>query len=320
MLTSAEATRWHLRRARHTIHTDSTHPPKKHFAMITDNLPASIHSTSFDVQGLSIAALRSNPGARHRVLAVHGWLDNANSFIPLCALLPDVDLVAIDLPGHGHSAHLGPGAHYHFIDIMSWAHGVAEALKWQNFHYMGHSLGGCIAPFIAAAHPESVSSITMLEATGPITETPAQLPDRLKRSITDYMAFPKYKTRCFKSLEDATNARLQATTMSRSAAQLIVERQLKKTTGGYTWRYDQRHRSTSPIYQTEQQIHAVLEAVTCPALAVIAEQGYLTDREQTSPRLSLLQNLTRGTVAGHHHMHMDDPAPTAQYIQNFLAS
>ena len=47
-----------------------------------------------------------------KVLALHGWLDNAASFIPLAGQLPHLDLVMLDLPGHGRSAHLGPGAEY----------------------------------------------------------------------------------------------------------------------------------------------------------------------------------------------------------------
>ena len=43
------------------------------------------------------------------ILALHGWLDNAASFVRLAPLLADADVVAIDLPGHGYSDHSPPG-------------------------------------------------------------------------------------------------------------------------------------------------------------------------------------------------------------------
>ena len=48
-----------------------------------------------------LAALGWRQAGLPRVLALHGWLDNAASFAPLAPLLHGLDLVALDLPGHG---------------------------------------------------------------------------------------------------------------------------------------------------------------------------------------------------------------------------
>ena len=57
-------------------------------------------SFSLPVAGTTVAGLRSPGTGGQRVLALHGWLDNAASFVPLAAQLPGLELVAIDLPGH----------------------------------------------------------------------------------------------------------------------------------------------------------------------------------------------------------------------------
>ncbi len=45
-----------------------------------------------------------NPNAP-AVLGLHGWLDNVATFAPLSPLLADLQIFAIDLPGHGLSEH-----------------------------------------------------------------------------------------------------------------------------------------------------------------------------------------------------------------------
>lgn len=280
---------------------------------------AVVRPISFDIPGLRIAALRSNEGARHRVLAVHGWLDNANSFLPLMRHLADVDLVAIDLPGHGHSGHLPDTATYHFADMPYYFFKIAEQLNWPSFHFLGHSLGGCLAPFTAVCNPEPVRSITMLEASGPLSEPVEKLPGRVQRSFQDRAKFENYQPRTFNTVDDGVDARLLATTMSRDAAQLIVERQMQPAENGrYRWRYDPKHRLASPIYMAEEQVLAMLAAVDCPAMVVASASGYVLQRPESQRRMESLDPLRYEVVRGDHHMHMDDPEPTALLIEEFL--
>ena len=47
---------------------------------------------------------------------LHGWLDNAGSFIPLMRhLRKEEHWVALDLPGHGQSFHRPDGASTRFL-------------------------------------------------------------------------------------------------------------------------------------------------------------------------------------------------------------
>ena len=60
----------------------------------------------------------SNPGAP-KVLCLHGWLDNAASFVPLSGYLKDFDLLALDFAGHGFSSHRPASSRYYFPSICS---------------------------------------------------------------------------------------------------------------------------------------------------------------------------------------------------------
>lgn len=285
-------------------------------------MTVSITEHEFVIAGQTLAGLRIRTGSdnqpRHRLLAAHGWLDNANSFVPLMPLLHDVDLVALDLPGHGYSSHLPIGANYHFVDTPNALMQVADSLSWQEFHWLGHSLGGCLAPFAAVSRPDVILSIIMLEASGPLTEDPVKLPERLKRSSKEHRDSARFQSRLLTSIEDGIDARLRAAKITHAAAKLLVERQTKTVDGGFHWRFDPRHRMASAIYLTEPQVLSVLNQVDCPTLVVMAEEGYLAKRIDTQKRLQQFKNLVQVTVPGHHHMHMDDPVKTANAINQFL--
>lgn len=284
-------------------------------------MSSEIQELQLVINGLKIAALSTSsgkpPGAP-KLLCVHGWLDNANSFTGLMGELKDADIVAIDLPGHGHSGHLPPESDYHMTDMPFLLLEIAKELGWQQFHLVGHSLGGCIATLTAAAAPDLIESLVLIEASGPVTEPPQALPDRLKKARAHRDDNRRFQSRTFSKKEEAVMARLAAAKMSPESALLIIERQLKEVPGGYHWRFDPRQRMASPVYLTEEQVLAVLSAIEAQTLVVEAEDGYLATRAATQNRLQQICSCTVARVPGHHHMHMDDPGPTADAIKKHL--
>lgn len=68
-----------------------------------------------------------------RVLALHGWMDNAGSFDNLVTHLKHQDglyVVALDLPGHGKSSQLPPGSSYSDLNIVMEVRRCLSELKW----------------------------------------------------------------------------------------------------------------------------------------------------------------------------------------------
>jgi len=203
---------------------------------------------SLNVEGRNLAALQANQGAPHRILCIHGWLDNANSFKPLLPLIHNAEIVALDLPGHGHSDH-----NHSIYTLATEAHTVlaaADALHWETFTLVGHSLGGCIAPFATVAAKDRVEKLVLIEAAGPRSEPPESLPNRLTQFHADMSNPNKYQSRLFDSVEQAIESRLRANKMTHESAKLIVERQLKEVhidgTKKWQWRFDSKLRITSP--------------------------------------------------------------------------
>lgn len=266
---------------------------------------------------LTIRGCRSGQGGSRRVLCIHGWLDNANSFKAMQSELHGCDLVAIDLPGHGQSDHFNNHVPYTIASAMHYVLQCAEKLGWPEFHLIGHSLGGGIAPLCAAAAPDLVQSLVLIDALGPVAENEDKLPARLARFHSEMKSHSTITPRIMESAEQAADIRLKATKMNRSSALAIVERQLTKTDTGLRWSFDNKLRVASPSYFTEAQIQHILSTIKCPVLCIIAEAGYQADNKLLEPRSACVVHLQLERLPGNHHLHMDNPAPVATAITKF---
>lgn len=276
---------------------------------------------SLAVAGKTIAGIRhrvKGAEAPTKVLCLHGWLDNANSFLPLMPLLPEIDLIAIDFPGHGFSDHLD--STYSVPDTAYWVAAAIQAIGWEQCHVMGHSLGGIVAPLVAVGAPEMVESLILIESSGALTSEADEFVDRLEKSMSEQLEENKYQSRVYKSKDDAINARLRSAKMETNSARLIIDRQLAEFEDGWRWRFDPKLRISTAHRLTEQHAQEVNKRILCPVLTIIATDGYLTSREKTAHRMELIKDHRSILLAGHHHVHMDTPDPVATAVNQFLGT
>lgn len=270
-----------------------------------------------------LAALR-NDGSGPRVLALHGWLDNAASFLPLAAYLGNIDLVALDLPGHGRSAHLPPGADYSFASAIASVLDAADALGWERFALLGHSMGAGIASQVAAACPQRIVRLLAIEALGALAEVPERTVARLRDAVAAERALRGKPLRVFPDLDTAVRTRLHAGRVPGSGLdepllRLLVERGLREVPGGHAWSSDQRLTLPTLVRMTEAQVENLVAGIECPTLAIFAEpaQPYLPD-DLRRRRVGLLPRGELVVIPGGHHLHMQQPARVAAVIGDFF--
>ena len=275
---------------------------------------------SLPVAGSTVAGLRSPVSGGLRVLALHGWLDNAASFVPLAAQLPELELVAIDLPGHGRSAHLPPGTQYNTPGAICHVLDVADALGWDRFVLLGHSMGAGIASLTAAAAPERVERLIAIEALGGLRGPENETAQRLREHVRAARALPSRKLRVFPDLAAPIRARMMANQLSEPCARLLVERGVKPVEGGYSWCSDQRLMLPTAMRLSEAQIDDLLAAIECPTQVIYATpaQPYYPEPLR-SQRIGLLREGHLAVFPGTHHLHMEHPAQVGGVIQGFLA-
>lgn len=279
-----------------------------------------LHDIDIDIPSGRIAALRGGPADGLPVLALHGWLDNAASFVPLAAHLRGIDLVAIDLPGHGRSAHLPAGIAYTMEGVVHQALDVADALGWERFSVLAHSLGGGIASLLACACPQRVQRMVCIEALGGLPEDPEHTAERLRRSVAGFRGLRDKSLRVFDSLDTAVAARVRANDLSDAAARLLVERGTRAVDGGWVWSSDPRMTVDTFIRPTDAQVLDLIAGIACPVHVVYADPAQPYAPEPMRQRYAA--QLPHGTLhrfAAGHHLHMEMPAAVAAAVAGFLA-
>lgn len=272
-----------------------------------------------DLGDLRVSALAWGPPSGRPVLALHGWLDNAASFCELAPRLCEalkLRLVALDLPGHGLSQHKrGP---YHFIDSVADSIHAADALGWERFALIGHSMGAGISTLVAGTTPERIDRCVLLEGIGPMVDDPSEAARRLARSLRVEARKQSKDKRLFESPEVAAQRLREATMMKLESARILIDRGLEQRDGGWTWRADPRLRIDSRMRLTEAHVLAFLQAIQAPVLLISAEQGWPHDPTVIRQRMASVAQLRHVALPGHHHVHLDDPEPVAAAIVEFF--
>jgi pimeloyl-ACP methyl ester carboxylesterase len=266
-----------------------------------------------------LAGLRSGDGGVP-VLALHGWLDNAASFVPLAAHLDGLDVVALDLPGHGASAHLPPSADYTMVSAARAVLSAADALGWSRFALLGHSLGGATATLVAAGAPQRVAKLALIEALGGLVEAENATARRLQDAFAAQAEPAGARRRVFPDVATAVRARLLAGGLGEAAARLIVERGLAPALkGGYVWRSDARLTRPTAVRMTEGQVRDVVAAIECPVRLLHAVPAFrFFPADVRDARAALLRDADVIGLDGGHHLHMDIPGEVAAVLAPFL--
>lgn len=281
--------------------------------------------THITLAGVTWPAQEAGEQAATPLVMVHGWLDNSLSFANLA---PDLarhrDIHCLDLAGHGLSGHRPPGQAYLLMDYVA---DLAEMLEThvvgepeQTVDLVGHSLGGIVCALYAAAFPERVRHLVMIDSLGPLSKPADQTVSQLRRSIEKRLS-GSGKPAVYPDIDTAARVRAGGLMpLSHEAAHTLTARNMKPREDGYVWRTDARLRHPSALMMTEEQVLAALRSIKVPTLFIKAEQGLLAGRKGMDPRETAIEGMQSVVVPGGHHCHLDgDSGPVLESIKTFLS-
>lgn len=123
------------------------------------------------LNGLSTVLATTRLKFFYSAVFLHGWMDHLSVFEPLISNLSnsDIEILAVDLPGHGHSDHVSWPWNYSHSELPKYMIEILDRMEYRKYHFVGHSFSGnSLTPSLAVSSDE-VQSFTILDAHGVIT-------------------------------------------------------------------------------------------------------------------------------------------------------
>ncbi|CAM1368524.1 alpha/beta fold hydrolase [Tenacibaculum xiamenense] len=266
----------------------------------------------------------------NRILAIHGWLDNSNTFDKIAPTLSkDHYIVAIDLAGHGISDHRSTNGNYylwdHAIDILN----CLDVLKWKSCTLMAHSLGSGVASLVSGAFPNRVNKLIFIDGLGPpFITNKNEIVANFTRAYKQFKMAKKAKLYGFsdkdsvtflnrnEAINDRVNNRISP--ISYSAASILVERGLKTVSGGFRWSHDPRVVLPEYYRITEEQVVQFIKNIKCKTKIILGKQG-LFSTGLFSSRIKNFANAEIQWIEGGHHVHLEQQhGNVSKLINTFL--
>jgi esterase len=172
---------------------------------------------------MSLWSKESGCANQKTVIFLHGLLASAQNWQMISKHLShDYHTVCVDLPNHGHSLH-DERADYEFM--LEQFIDFVEEKSYDNFHLVGHSLGGKLAMLYALQYPEKIDKL-LVEDIAPKTYPMRYMP--IMKAMAD-LNLGQCKNR--KEIDAALNHAIPD-----KAMRMFVMTNLESTEGGFKWR------------------------------------------------------------------------------------
>jgi pimeloyl-ACP methyl ester carboxylesterase len=217
------------------------------------------------------------------VVFCHGFLDIGWSFDAVARDLVTAGhgVASFDWRGHGQTEWIGAGGYYHFPDYVLDLDELLPQLSDQPIHLVGHSMGGSVGVMFAAARPEKLRSLALIEGIGPPEMGPRDPATRL-RAWLDGVAKVRAKTP--RPMDDERGAlmrmRVQNPDLTEELGLFLANKSTKTVDGGVQWTFDPLHKTWSPRPFQADLFGELLAAISSPTLVVAGERGFRLQYEQ----------------------------------------
>lgn len=259
------------------------------------------------VAGCAINYWRWGPPGVPGVVLVHGggahahWWDHIAPWL----VTPRCSVVAVDLSGNGDSDHRSE------YRLGTWAEEILAAGRAAGLVgppvLVGHSLGGWSTTTAAAAQPDAVRGLVLVDsrvvdpapAPAPREGVGAPRPHRVYRTMAE--AVERYRP------EPAQDGNLDY------ILRYLAVRSLRPADGGWRWKFD------PAVVGQRRPGPEALARLRCPVCVVRGERGLVTDDIIAAMERALGAVPVVTVPLGGHHVMLDQPLSLVSALRAVLA-
>jgi pimeloyl-ACP methyl ester carboxylesterase len=242
------------------------------------------------------------------LVLVHGGAQNAHTWDTV-ALALDRPLLAVDLPGHGHS-DWRDDRRYWPVDNSNDVATMIRALAPSARLVVGMSLGGLTSVALGARHPELMPRLLLVDVTPGV--------DRDKAApIAAFVAGPE-QFASFDEILERTVA-FNPTRTESSLRRGILHNAREQDDGSWSWRYDRWRLGEGEDMPDFRPLWDDVSKLTMPLMLVLgADSGVVGDEDVAELRRRQPDVRVEVVDGAGHSVQGDRPVELARLIESFL--
>ncbi len=250
------------------------------------------------------------------VIAVHGFRGEHHGLEPVLAYLPEVRVIAADLPGFGESAPL-PGRTHDLDEYAGWLENFASAVA-PGAVILGHSFGSIVTAAAVARGLQTPRLILLNPIGAPALEGPKGLMTRLAVLYYDLGARLPEKIGTA-LLRNRVIVRVMSITMAKTKDPEL-RRFIHDQHDTYFSRFSDRDVLRDAfIASVSHDVREFAPEIDVPTLLVAAEHDDITPIEAERKLATIFPDATLVEIAHVGHLiHYETPAEAAGAVRRFL--
>jgi len=250
------------------------------------------------------------------VIAVHGFRGDHHGLEPVLAYLPELRVIAPDLPGFGESAPV-PGRPYDLDEYVEWLREFAASVA-PGAVILGHSFGSIVTSAAVARGLETPRLILINPIGAPALEGPKGIMTRL--AVLYYALGARLPERLGTALlRNRLIVRVMSITMAKTSDPQL-RRFIHDQHDTYFSRFADRDVLRDAfVASVSHDVSEVAEQITVPTLLIAAENDDITpiDVERELATRFVDSSLVEIAHVGH-LIHYETPAEAAGAVRRFL--